>query len=91
MTTADPDPNSDLGVDPAPLPPRVLVTLLVQLADAPPPPPPPELVEWIEQWSRTGVPPPRRRNPAAEQCRAVQRTRGFGWCSISGGSGRRYG
>ena len=22
---------------------------------------------WIEQWSRTGVPPPRRRNPAAEQ------------------------
>jgi hypothetical protein len=75
MTTASPDhdpesvsdSDSDLGVDPAPLLPRVLVTLLAQLADSPPPPPPPELVEWIEQWSRTGVPPPRRRNPAAEQ------------------------
>ena len=45
MATANPDPD----VDPAPLPPRVLVTLLAQLADTPPPPPPPELVEWIEQ------------------------------------------
>jgi hypothetical protein len=67
MTTANPDPESDLDVDPAPLPPRVLVTLLAQLADTPPPPPPPELVEWIEQWSRTGVPPPWRGNPTAEQ------------------------
>jgi len=67
MTIANPEPGPDLDVDPAPLPPRVLATLLAQLADTPPPPPPPVLVEWIEQWSRTGVPPPRRRNPAAEQ------------------------
>jgi len=74
MTTASPDPDPDLGVDPAPLPPRVLVTLLVQLADAPPPPPPPELMEWIEQWSRTGVPPPRgvtRLQSSAGRCSAL--------------------